>query len=121
MGADPESRAWRPFEAAVEQRDLAPVAAVRVGVQAEGAEQRAVPDDRLEELEHVLRRDVRAPVEERPRARGALERERGANRRADADRVELPRRAHELDQPALQDWVEVDAADRRLHPVQRLD
>ena len=47
---------------------------------------------------------------------GALERERAADRGADAHDVELARRADELDQPALEHRVDVDAARPRPGP-----
>ena len=53
-------------------------------------------------------------VDERPGARGALEREAAAHRGADDDSVDLARRAHELDRPAHDQLVDVDVLDVRL-------
>ncbi len=61
-----------------------------------------------EEPLDVLRDDVVAAVEQRPGARGALEREAAADGAADDDGLVLARRAHELDEPALEDVVDVD-------------
>ena len=56
-------------------------------------------------------RNERTPVQERPRARDPLERERPANRRANLNDLELARRADEVDDPALQEWVDVHLLD----------
>src|SRR3954454_6065176 len=100
MRADPDARPRRALEAALEERELCGLVAVRAGVEAERTEQRAVLDDRLgelaarlEEQEDVVRRADRPPVQERPGAGRALERERGGDGGADGDDVELARGA----------------------------
>ena len=60
-------------------------------------------------------------VEQGPRTRGALEREAAADRGSDGDLVERARRAHELDDPALQQPVDVDGRDSLAHHVHVLD
>ena len=86
------------------------------------------------EEEHldVLRDDVVAAFEQRPRAGGALQCQRAAYRGAQVDDLELPRGAHEGDDPALKQVVDVDVldgglqraeivdADDRLQPVERV-
>ena len=67
-----------------------------------------------EQLVDVLRDDEAASREERPRADGVFERDRPAHRRADGDPVEGPRRPHEVDDPALDQVVDVDLAGRLL-------
>ena len=62
--------------------------------------------------------DVVASLHQRPRARGALERQAAADGRAGRDAFDAPRRAHELDDPAQHQLVDVDVLDRGL---QRLD
>src|SRR5581483_8758914 len=57
---------------------------------------------------------VTAAVEERPGARGTLEREAAADGRSRCDRLRLPRGPHELDDPAQEQLVDVDVLDRTL-------
>ncbi len=64
-------------------------------------------EDRDEEVLDVLRDDIGAAVEKRPGTRRALEREASSNRAPDDDRVLLTGRPHELDQPAMEDTVDV--------------
>ena len=76
------------------------VVRVHAGVgKGERLEHESVRHDGDEEALDVGRLDVPAAVHKRPRAGGALEREARANRRADADLREMPRRANELDEP----------------------
>jgi hypothetical protein len=71
-----------------------------------------------EELFDILRNDVVAPAEERPGADRLLEREAASDRGADGDDLELAGRANEVDDPALEQVVDVDVLDR---PLERLD
>ena len=66
--------------------------------------------------DHVI-----APVDERPRACHALEREAAAHRGADLDRVVAARSPHELDGPALEERVDVDLLDRGEHAGELAD
>ena len=68
-------------------------------------------DDRQEQLLDVLGQDVVALLEQRPGAGGVLEREAAADGGADRDAVELARRADEVDDPALEELVDVDVLD----------
>ena len=72
-------------------------------------------DDGSEQALDVVGDHVVAPVDERPGARHALEREAAAHRRADLDRVVAARAADELDGPLLQQRVDVDLLDRGEH------
>src|SRR5215210_2308983 len=63
-------------------------------------EQDPMAEHRQEKHLDVLGQDVVASAEERPAARGALEREAAANGRADRDDLEVARRADDVDHPA---------------------
>ncbi len=73
-----------------------------------------MPEHRPEEHLDVLRDDVLAAVQERPGARGALERERAPDGGAELDDVEVPRCPHEAHDPALQQRIDVDVLDGAL-------
>jgi hypothetical protein len=75
----------------------------------------------LEQRLDVLGINERAALEQRPGARCALERERAAHRRSHVDDLQHARRADELDQPSLDDRIDVDVLDRRLDASQRAD
>jgi hypothetical protein len=78
------------------------------------SEEDSVPDHGEEQLFDVLRRDVVTVVQERPGACRLLEREAAANRGADSNGVELARGADEIDDPPLEQLVDVDGLDRVL-------
>ena len=85
-----------------------------------GVEDDPVTEDRQEEVLDVDRGDVRAIVEERPAARGPLERG-SRDGRADRHSRRLAGRAHELDDPAPEQRVEVDVAHRGRELLDLLD
>ena len=60
-----------------------------------------------EEPLDVVGDDVVAAVEERPCARDTLDRETAADRAADRDDIELASRADEVDDPVVQNLVDV--------------
>ena len=72
----------------------------------------AVHEHRDEEALDVLGDDVAAAVQERPGAGDALDREAAADGAADRDDVEVTRRADEIDDPVVQDVVDVDVLGR---------
>src|SRR5829696_5432692 len=78
------------------------------------SEQDPVADHRQEEELDVFREDVVPPGQERPATCGALEREAPAYGRADRDNVELARYPDEVDDPALQQVVDVHVRRRLL-------
>src|SRR5918992_2430541 len=71
-------------------------------------EEDPVPEDGQEQQLNVLGQDVVAAREERPAAGGALQRETPADRRPDRDDVELAGDPNEVDDPALEQLVDVD-------------
>src|SRR5207247_5690937 len=79
-----------------------------------GAEPDAMRDHRQEEMLDIVRDDELAPIEERPGARRAFEREGSAHRCADGAHLDLAGRADELDDPAAKQLVDVDRAHRVL-------
>src|SRR4051794_24923081 len=94
------------------ERLLAPER-TRLGKERSGRE-KTVPEDRQEEQLDTFRDDVRAPVQQRPRTRGALEREAAAHGRDDGDAFHMSRRAYELDDPAQDQLVDIDLLDCAL-------
>ena len=76
------------------------------------ADDQPVPDHGQEEPLDVLRRREVPAVDERASARAALEREAAAHGCADLETVGAPRRADELDDPLLEQRVDVDVLDR---------
>ena len=87
------------LEAAPEKVDAAGMIIGACCLEPVRVDEHAVRDDGLEEGLDVVGLDERPAVEQRPRARRLLERERPAHGGADADDVEIARGADELDQP----------------------
>ena len=75
-------------------------------------------EHREEELLDVLRGDERPAVQQRPGARDALECERPRTEAPTCDDLELARGAHEVDDPALEERIDVHVLDGG---VQRLE
>src|SRR5712691_11770112 len=73
---------------------------------------------RQEEGVDVAWNHVVAPLHERPRPRRALEGETAANGSTVGNAFDVPRRPHEVDDPAEDELVDVHLFDRR---TQRLD
>src|SRR3954452_18181226 len=71
-------------------------------------EEDAVHENRSEQLLDVLGRHVSSLMQDGPRARGSVERERAAYRAADGADLEGPRGADELDDPAGDRLVDED-------------
>ena len=67
------------------------------------------------------RLDVIAAAEQGHRPGSSLERERAAHRGSGAHARKLARRAHEIDHPPLQEWVDVDVLDGALQRAQVVD
>ena len=108
-------RPRNPLEAGRED-SVEEVALARIATdQRVGRQDQPVADDGTEQALDVLGDHVIAPVDERPGARHALEREAAAHGRADLDRVVAARAPNELDRPLLQQRVDVDLLDRGEH------
>ena len=68
-------------------------------------------DDGDEQLLDIRRQDMAAAVEERPGPRRLLERQAAAHGGSDRHAVEVTGRAHEVDDPVVQQLVDVHESD----------
>jgi hypothetical protein len=92
----------------------------RVSATNDGVRSRRWPEHGEEERLDVAGDDVIASLHQRPRARGALERQAPADRSARRDPLDATGRAHEVDDPEQHELVDVhvlDSGSQRLHVV----
>src|SRR5581483_1151289 len=110
---DVEPRLRRELEAAQAHvlRRGDPAAVADLGEEAR-PEEDPVQEHGDEQLLDVLGCHVATAVQDRPRARGAVQRQRPAHGAPDRDDVELACGAHELDDPARDRLVDEDVRDR---------
>jgi hypothetical protein len=71
-----------------------------------------VTEDGREQRQNIVRDDVAAPVQERPRPDGPIEGDAAAHRGPDQHLVEAAGGRDEVDDPPLDQPIEVDVVDR---------